>query len=276
MARMRNSRTDQAAGDGSEDRMAGGFASISQIAIYAALLVAWQVLLPLSGVPAFVVPTPLDVASALVRGFTTGSYLSDLGVTLFEMLSGFLIAALGGILTGALIVEIRIIERVFYPLIVAVQSLPKIALAPLMLMWIGFGLSSKVAMAALVAFFPVLVNTIAGLRASDRDMNQLFRSLRASRLQALWYLKLPAATPFIIAGLDVAFVFALLGAIVGEFVGAASGLGYAILQLQFQLDTPGVFAILVILALIGLAGHAGIRALGRRVAFWQSPDAAGQ
>ena len=269
---MRNTRTDQPAGDGGEDRMAGGFASISQIAIYAALLVAWQVLLPLSGVPAFVIPTPLDVGSALVRGFTSGSYLHDLGVTLFEMLSGFLIAALGGMLTGALIVEVRIVERVFYPLIVAVQSLPKIALAPLMLMWIGFGLSSKVAMAALVAFFPVLVNTIAGLRASDRDMNQLFRSLRASRLQALWYLKLPAATPFIIAGLDVAFVFALLGAIVGEFVGAASGLGYAIMQLQFQLDTPGVFAILVILALIGLAGHAAIRALGRRVAFWQSPD----
>ena len=273
---MRKTRTEQATGDGGEDRIAGGFASISQIAIYAALLVGWQVLLPLSGVPAFVVPTPLDVASALVRGFTTGSYLNDLGVTLFEMLSGFLIAALGGMLTGALIVEFRIIERVFYPLIVAVQSLPKIALAPLMLMWIGFGLSSKVAMAALVAFFPVLVNTIAGLRASDRDMNQLFRSLRASRVQALWYLKLPAATPFIIAGLDVAFVFALLGAIVGEFVGAASGLGYAIMQLQFQLDTPGVFAILVILALIGLTGHVAIRALGRRVAFWQSPDGAGR
>jgi NitT/TauT family transport system permease protein len=253
----------------------GGLASLGQIAIYAVLLLAWQVLPPLAGVPAYVIPTPGDVALALWRGLTGGSYLHDLGVTLFEMLAGFAIAAIGGLVTGALIAEIRLVERVVYPLIVAVQSLPKIALAPLLLMWIGFGLSSKVAMAALVAFFPVLVNTVAGLRASDRDMNQLFRSLRASRLQTLWHLKLPAAAPYIIAGLDVAFVFALLGAIVGEFVGAAAGLGYAILQMQFQLDTPGVFAVLVILALIGLAGHLAIRALGRRVAFWQAPDHAG-
>jgi NitT/TauT family transport system permease protein len=259
-------------GDGGEDGGSVGLASLGQIAIYAVLLVAWQVVVPALGVAAFVVPTPWDIGKALVRGLASGTYLQDLGVTLFEMLSGFAIASIGGMVIGALIVEIRMIERVVYPLIVAVQSLPKIALAPLLLMWIGFGLASKVAMAALVAFFPVLVNTVAGLRASDRDMNELFRSLRASRLQALWYLKLPAAWPYIIAGLDVAFVFALLGAIVGEFVGAAAGLGYAIMQLQFQLDTPGVFAILVILALIGLGGHVTIRAVGRRVAFWQPPD----
>jgi NitT/TauT family transport system permease protein len=273
---MRRTALDQTAGEESGARIAGGFASVGQIAIYAMILIAWQVLVPLFGVPAFVVPTPLAIGMALTRGFASGSYPYDLGVTLFEMISGFLIAAIGGMLTGALIVEIRIVERVVYPLIIAVQSLPKIALAPLMLMWIGFGLSSKVAMAALVAFFPVLVNTIAGLRAADRDMGELFHSLRASRLQTLWYLKLPAAAPFIIAGLDVAFVFALLGAIVGEFVGAASGLGYAIMQLQFQLDTPGVFAILVLLSLIGLCGHVVIRALGRRVAFWEAPDFSGR
>ncbi len=253
-----------------------GFASLGQIAIYVALLVGWQVLIPLLGVRPFILPTPLDIGAALLRGFTAGSYLSDLGVTLTEMLGGFAIAVVGGIVVGALIAEIRMFERVVYPLIVAVQSLPKIALAPLMMMWIGFGLSSKIAMAALVAFFPVLVNTIAGLRSADRDMQRLFRGLRASRVQTLWYLKLPAAAPFIVAGLDVAFVFALLGAIVGEFVGASSGLGYAIMQLQFQLDTPGVFAILVVLALIGLCGHLAIRLAGRRLAFWQAPDMTGK
>lgn len=255
-----------------DERPGGGLISLGQIATYAALLVAWQVLVPLAGVPSYMVPTPVEIGTALVRGLTAGSYLSDLGITLFEMVAGFLIAAAGGMLTGALIVEFRAIERVVYPLIVAVQSLPKIALAPLLLMWIGFGLSSKVAMAALVAFFPVLVNTIAGLRAADRDMNELFRSLRASRVQTLIHLKLPAAAPYIVAGLDVAFVFALLGAIVGEFVGAASGLGYAIMQMQFQLDTAGVFAVLVLLSLIGLSGHLCMRALRRRVAFWQAPD----
>jgi NitT/TauT family transport system permease protein len=264
--------TDRIAAAPEERRATVRLASIGQILIYAALLLAWQILVPALGIRPFIIPTPLDIGTALVRGFASGSYLSDLGVTLMELLGGFAIAVVGGICMGALIVEVRMIERVVYPLIVAVQSLPKIALAPLMLMWIGFGLSSKIAMAALVAFFPMLVNTIAGLRSADRDMNQLFRSLRASRLQVLWHLRLPAAAPFIVAGLDVAFVFALLGAIVGEFVGASSGLGYAIMQLQFQLDTPGVFAILVILSLTGLMGHLVIGEVGRRIAFWQAPD----
>ena len=148
-------------------------------------------------------------------------------------------------------------------------QLPKIALAPLILIWVGFGIESKITMAALVAFFPVLVNTVTGLRAYDRDMHELFRSLSANRGQILWRLKIPAALPFIIAGLDVGFIFALLGAIVGEFVGSSAGLGYAIIQLQYQFDTAGVFAILVILALIGITGHTLINMLGKQAAFWQ-------
>lgn len=257
--------------DSGEPRLASGLNAIGLIAFYVVLLVVWQVLVPLLHVPAYVVPVPTDIVAALARGIASGQYLTDLGITLTEMLLGFLIAAVFGILMGALIVEVRIVERLIYPLIVAIQSLPKIALAPLLLIWIGFGLPSKVAMAALVAFFPVLVNTATGLRSCDRDMYQLFDSLQASRLQALWHLKLPAAAPYIVAGLDVAFVFALLGAIVGEFLGASAGLGYAILQLQFQLDTAGVFAILVILAGIGVTGHTVMRAVGRRVAFWQAP-----
>lgn len=256
--------------DGGEPRLAAGLNALGLVAVYVALLVAWRVLIPLLKVPAYVVPVPSEVILALVHGVASGQYLSDLAVTLTEMLLGFAIASGFGILMGALIVEVRLVERLIYPLIVAVQSLPKIALAPLLLIWIGFGLASKVAMAALIAFFPVLVNTATGLRSCDRDMYQLFDSLQASRLQALWHLKLPAAAPYIIAGLDVAFVFALLGAIVGEFLGASAGLGYAILQLQFQLDTAGVFAILVLLASIGICGHTAIRAIGRRVAFWQT------
>lgn len=265
-------KLDSEQGAESQAQLPGGLASAGQIAIYIALIAAWQIAVPAFGIRPFIMPTPFEIGTSLVRGFGSGAYGSDLLVTLTEMLGGFGIAVLGGIVLGALIVEVRMIERVVYPLIVAVQSLPKIALAPLLLMWIGFGLSSKIAMAALVAFFPMLVNTIAGLRASDRDTNKLFRSLRASRLQTLWYLKLPAAAPFIVAGLDVAFVFSLLGAIVGEFVGASSGLGYAIMQLQFQLDTPGVFAILVVLGLLGLTGHVIIRFVGRRLAFWQAAD----
>lgn len=236
---------------------------------YIVLFVAWEMLLPLLGVPAYLVPIPSTILHSLQQGLFVGTYLTDLGITLMEMLSGFGIAVALGLIVGALIVEFRFVEKVFYPIIVALQSLPKIALAPLILIWVGFGIESKITMAALVAFFPVLVNTVTGLRAYDRDMHELFRSLSANRGQILWRLKIPAALPFIIAGLDVGFIFALLGAIVGEFVGSSAGLGYAIIQLQYQFDTAGVFAILVILALIGITGHTLINMLGKRAAFWQ-------
>lgn len=255
---------------GGERRLPRVFGVAGLLAFYAALLVGWEVLAPVLRVPAYVVPVPSAILRALVRGFVSGQYVHDLATTLLEMLSGFGIAAAGGILMGALIVEVRLVERLIYPLIVALQSLPKIALAPLILIWAGFGLQSKIATAALVAFFPMLVNTVTGFRSYDRDMHELFRSLSASRYQQLRYLKLPAAVPFLVAGLDVSFIFALLGALVGEFVGASAGLGYAIMQLQFQLDTAGVFAVLVVLALIGVTGHTVIGFLGRRAAFWQA------
>jgi NitT/TauT family transport system permease protein len=261
--------------DGAEPRLPRALRAGGLLGFYLALLVAWEVLFPLLRVPAYIVPVPSMVVKSLYHGLFVGHYLQDLGVTLVEMLSGFAIAVALGIVIGALIVEFRFVEKVVYPLIVALQSLPKIALAPLILIWVGFGIESKITMAALVAFFPMLVNTISGLRAYDRDMNELFRSLSATRLQRLWRLKVPAALPFIIAGLDVSFIFALLGAIVGEFVGASSGLGYAIVQLQYQFDTAGVFAILVLLALIGVTGHTLISLLGRRAAFWQASNSSG-
>ncbi len=246
----------------------GGPAGI--LVLYVGLLAAWEVAVPALRVPSYVLPVPSAVVRALIRGFASGQYLHDLGITLLEMLSGYGIAVISGIVIGALIVEIRFVERAVYPLIVGLQSLPKVALAPLILIWVGFGLGSKILTATLVAFFPMLVNTVTGLRAYDRDMHELFRSLSASRYQQLCHLKLPAAVPYLVAGLDVSFIFALLGALVGEFVGASAGLGYAIMQLQFQLDTAGVFAILVLLALIGVLGHTVIGWAGRRAAFWQA------
>jgi len=260
-----------AARDEGVERIAfGGFESAPLILFYAALLLLWEFLVPYFQVPAYIAPTPSAVVKALYAGLTTGTYLADLGVTLFETLTGFAIAVTAGLTVGALIVEIRFVERAIFPLIVALQSIPKIAMAPLLLIWIGFGIESKIAMAALVAFFPMLVNTVNGFRAYDREMHELFVSLSASRYQQLRYLKLPTAIPFLIAGLDVSFIFALLGAIVGEFLGASAGLGYTILQLQFQLDTAGVFAILVLLSCVGVTGHTLISRLGRRAAFWQA------
>ena len=258
------------ASTGESSRIPRALNATSIVAIYVALFAAWQVFVPMLGIPAYVLPTPISVVHSLYNGLTQGTLFEDFEITLFETLMGFAIAVVTGLICGALIVEFRYIEQVAYPLIVAFQSIPKLALAPLLLIWIGFDLKSKIAMAALVAFFPMLVNTVNGLRSYDRGMLELFDSLSASRYKKIRYLKLPAAVPFLIAGLDVSFILAMLGAIVGEFVGSSKGLGYTILQLQFQLDTAGVFAILTLLGLIGVAGHSIITALGQRVAFWQA------
>lgn len=235
---------------------------------YLGLVALWEVLVRALDVSSFVLPAPTDVAVSLFRGLFGGAYLDSLGVTLFEIVGGFAIAAVVGTILAGLVVEVRLFEQLFMPLIVALQSLPKVALAPLILIWVGYGIQSKIIVAGLVALFPILTNTIAGLRAYDRQAGELMTILQASRGQQIWYLKLPSAVPYITAGWSVGWVFALLGAIVGEFISSSKGLGHTIGQLQFQLDVAGSFAILVILAVIGYLGHLAINGSGRRIAFW--------
>lgn len=236
---------------------------------YAGILLALEVVIRVSQIPSYILAPPSSIARVLYLRILDGSLLSDTAVTLTEILLGYCIAVVFGIVMGFLISEFRFFERAVYPLFAAVQSLPKIAIAPLILIWVGFGMEAKVTIAALVAFFPILVNTVTGLRAYDRDMLELFHSLSASRMQLLFHLKLPIAVPYLMAGLDVAFTFALLGTVIGEFLGATSGLGYAIFQHHAHLDTAAVFAYLSVLSLIGVLGHTIILRVGRRAAFWQ-------
>lgn len=235
---------------------------------YIALLALWEILVRALHVSNLVLPGPISVAVALYRGLIKATYLSGLWVTLLEIVIGFGIAALVGTILAVLVVEVRLFEQLFMPLIIALQSLPKVALAPLILIWAGYGIQSKVLVAAMVALFPILSNTVAGLRAYDRQAGELMTVLQASRWQRIWYVKLPTAVPYIAAGWSVAWVFALLGAIVGEFISSSKGLGHTIGQLQYQLDVAGSFAILVILAVIGYLGHLLIETSGRRIAFW--------
>jgi NitT/TauT family transport system permease protein len=150
--------------------------------------------------------------------------------------------------------------------------MPKIAIAPLIIVWFGFGIGSKVVIAATVAFFPVLVNVIVGLKTIDQSKLDLMRSLDATRWQTFRMVKLPNALPFVFAGLDVAVVFSVLGAIVGEFVGAQQGLGNLILQFNFSLDIAGVFAVLILLSVLGVALHLIMQALQKRLIFWAEPE----
>jgi len=148
--------------------------------------------------------------------------------------------------------------------------MPKVALAPLIIVWFGLGLTSKVVNAALVAFFPLMVNTIVGLRSAEEDKVNLMKSLAATRTQIFWMLQLPNAMPYIFAGLEIAMIFALIGAIVAEFVGAQAGLGMLIQSMNFTMDVAGQFSVLLLLSLIGLGLNWIVIAVRRRVLFWDA------
>jgi NitT/TauT family transport system permease protein len=241
-------------------------------AVFVLFVGLWEWVVRRWNVPAFIAPAPSAVARSLLAGIRSGVYLEHFWVTLGEALAGFVIAAVAGIAIGAVIAQFRLVERTVYPYLVALQTLPKIAIAPLIIVWAGFGLSSKIIIAALVAFFPVLVNVIVGLKTIDQSKLELMRSLRASRWQIFRLVTFPNALPFVFAGLDIAVVFSVLGAIVGEFVGAQRGLGNLILQFNVTLDIAGVFAVLILLAALGIALHLVMQAVERRVIFWALPE----
>jgi NitT/TauT family transport system permease protein len=233
---------------------------------------AWEWIVWAFAVQAFILPPPSAIWRALAGGLRSQLFLAHFSVTLYETLLGFLIAAVAGIVIGAVIAQFRLVEQTFYPYLVALQTLPKIAIAPLIIVWFGFGISSKVVIAAMVAFFPVLVNVIVGLKTIDQSKLDLMRSLDASRWQTFRMVKFPNALPFVFAGLDIAIVFSVLGAIVGEFVGAQKGLGNLILQYNFALDIAGVFAVLILLSVLGVALHLVMQALQKRLIFWAEPE----
>jgi len=219
-------------------------------------------------VPPYVAPAPSAIWRSLVNGIGSGLFLSNALVTLTEALLGFAGAAVLAIALGSAIAQSRFVERVLYPYLIAIQTTPKVAIAPLFIIWFGFGITSKIIMAGIVSFFPILVNVITGLRSTDSQKIELMRSLRASRWQTFTMVKLPSAMPMIFAGLHIAVIFSILGAIVGEFVGSKKGLGNLILQMNFNLDTAGVFAALVCLSSMGITLHLIMHWLQRRVLFW--------
>ena len=235
------------------------------------ILGLWQLVVSWFAIPDYIIPRPTAVAAAFWIGVTDGSYLLNASYTLAEAAMGFVGAAVGGVVVGGLIAQSRLLEKTLYPYLIIIQTTPKVAIAPLLIIWFGFGMSSKVFIAATVAFFPVLVNVIAGLKAIDPEKIELMRSLNASRWQIFKMARLPNALPIIFAGFQVAVVFSILGAIVGEFVGSKAGLGNLILQANTNLDTPGIFGALACLAIIGIALHLLMEWLQHRIVFWARP-----
>jgi NitT/TauT family transport system permease protein len=237
-----------------------------------ALIVLWQWSVVAFDIKPYLLPTPVAVAQTFVASLVDGSFLKHGWVTLQEVLYGFAGGSAAGVMLGIAVARWKVVERTLYPLIVALQTIPKVALAPLIVTWLGFGMGSKVLTAALLAFFPVLVNSITGLLAGDRDRLDLMRSLQAGPWQTLRYVRLPSALPYIFAGLRIAIVFSVIGAIVGEFVGAEAGLGYLIRASQTNLDAATTFAVIVLLSIMGLVLHSLVKFAERRLIFWQKSD----
>lgn len=217
------------------------------------LVAGWEVIVRVRGIPPLVVPAPTVVWESLVAHTRSGFLFTHLGVTLSEILLGFLAGSLFGIGLGIGVALSSLLRGVLHPYLIASQAMPKLALAPIFVMWFGFGILPKVLITALIAFFPLFENTVAGLNEVDRDALELFRALRTTPWQTLRWLRLPNAVPFVVAGLKVAMVLSIVGAVVAEYVGANRGLGALIISSQGMMDTPLMFAVFVVLVLLGVA-----------------------
>lgn len=235
----------------------------------ASLLLVWEVAVRLLDVAGYILPPPTEIIESLINNLRSGVLLTHGWVTLQEILYGFGLAVAVALALAVLVTQWEILERSVMPLIVALQTVPTIALAPLLLTWFGFGMTSKVITTALVAFFPLLVNIVSGIQSADRERMEMFRAMGASTFQTFRMLQLPNALSYFFAGLRIAITLSIVGAIVAEFVGSQEGLGYLIQESSRGLNVSTTFAILLVLSLIGMSLVTLTGWIGSKVVFWE-------
>jgi NitT/TauT family transport system permease protein len=232
----------------------------------AVMLALWQLYVYAFGINRIVLPGPLDIARAAVANWSL--LMRETWPTFLESVLGFALAIVIGIPVAVCVASSRVLNLTFYPILIATQSVPKVAVAPIILVWFGLGLQSKLVIAFLVAFFPVVVDTATGMRATPVGLIELARSLRATSLQIFMKVQFPAALPSIFAGAKVAVTLAVIGAVIGEFVGSLNGLGNLLLSANSQLDSPLAWAALVWLSVLGIVLFAAVVAVERLVMPW--------
>lgn len=238
------------------------------VIFFVVLLLFWELLVEMIRVPKFILPPPRDLYSALV---SKSSVISNHAIITFaEAVGGFALSLVLGVGFAVSVVYSRHLQNTLYPLIVILYAMPKSALAPLMVIWIGYGIFSKMAIAFLVAFFPIVVNTVVGLKEVEPELLDLARIYRGSQLDVFRKIRLPNSLPYMFAGIKVALVLSVTGAIVAEFVAANQGLGYLILQANYSLDTAFALVVLLILALLSLGLFLAVDGLQRRIAPWSA------
>jgi len=241
-------------------------ASLSVLAAFAAFVLIWKAVVVVSGLPPYILPPPETVAIRLVGAWRDGTIEPHLGTTLIEVGLGFGVGAVLALVAGYGLARSAVVERLLSPYLVAAQAIPILALAPLLVLWFGNGLLSKVVICSLIVFFPVAVATMVGIRAVDARLLELGRSLRATRRQVLFTLEIPAALPNILGGMRVGVTLAVVGALVGEWAGANQGLGVLINLARGSLfDIPLMFATLVTIALVGIVLYLIVVAFERRL-----------
>lgn len=241
-------------------------------AVFVCVMLAWEFLPGALGLAEYILPRPSRILEVFIAYLETAAFWENLRVTVFESMVGFVSAAVCALVLGTFIAQVRVVERTVMPYVVAIQTIPKVAIAPLLVVWFGFSYTSKILMAAVIAFFPILINVVAGLRSADPDKIEMLTSFGATKFQIFRMVRLPSALPFIFAGFDIGIVFSILGAIVGEFIGAKEGLGYQLLQANYNFDIPGLFASLLALAIIGITAHSVVRYINRRIVFWTEAE----
>jgi NitT/TauT family transport system permease protein len=246
--------------------------AVSMIFVFVVFVAIWDVVTRLGLVSPIILPTPAETLEDLIfvgGNLISGGYmLVALGVTVREVIYGFALAIAIGFTLGVIVGETAFGERAIMPYLVAIDTMPKVAFAPLFVAWLGFGISSKVALAAFIATFPIVVGTAAGLHAADDNARMLFKTMGASRWQTLWRMKLPTGLPQFFTGVKIGAVGVMAGAITGEFLGGGKGFGELIRVAASQLNTPRVFSLILYLSLVGLSLFAFVVWVQRRFVFW--------
>ena len=234
--------------------------------VFLLLLALWQLSTAVFSIPSYLLPSPVDVA--MVTGKVADTFPHDFGVTFVEAVGGFLLGSIGAFLFGLVFAHSTLVEKSLMPYVIAMKTMPIVAVAPLLVIWLGVGILPKVILSALISFFPVLIGTVKGLKEVDPDQIDLFRSLAATKWQILKWLRLPSSLTYLFPALRVSVVLSVIGAIVAEFASANAGIGFKIMLASFHVDTPAMFLYIIASALMSLVLYGTIALAERFMLPW--------
>lgn len=249
-------------------------AALPPVIVLVVLVTLWEIVIAVRNIPQYVFPAPSAVLEELLER-PEYFFIENGALTFFEAVSGFVVGAIAAIVTAAVMARSRLIERAFFPLALVVKATPLVVIAPLLIIWFGYSMTGKIIMAALICFFPILVNTIVGLRSVNANTLEFFESVSASEWEIFTKLRVPSALPYVLASFKISISLAVIGAIVAEWAGASVGLGRVILLASNDFNQPAVFAGVLVLAVMGIGLTAIVGWLEKRFLYWHESEIVG-